>query len=238
MNSAVISFPGSNCDHDVIHALNLLPDSEADYISSDSKTSLDEYDLIVLPGGFSYGDYLRSGAVARFTPKMEEVIRFAHNGGLVLGICNGFQVLLEAKLLPGAMRPNKNLKFICQHVALRVENENTAFTTNFKQGETIELPIAHQEGSYYIDPAGLTRLKSNQQIILRYENPNPNGSVDNIAAVCNEAGNVLGMMPHPERAVENIDGHGYAGRSMFQSIIKFLRSNKSDRVGVNSGNNF
>lgn len=238
MKTAVISFPGSNCDQDVIYALNLLPDSEADYINSNSRASLDEYDLIVLPGGFSYGDYLRSGAVARFTPKMEEVIKFAHEGGLVLGICNGFQVLLEAKLLPGAMRPNKNLKFICQHVSLSVENENTAFTTNFKEGEIIDLPIAHQEGSYYIDPAGLTQLKTNQQVILRYQDTNPNGSVDGIAAVCNEAGNVLGMMPHPERAVENIDGHGYAGRSMFQSIIKSLQMNKSDRVGVNSGNNF
>jgi phosphoribosylformylglycinamidine synthase subunit PurQ / glutaminase len=194
---------------------------EAAYVGHD-ETSLDGYDAVLLPGGFSFGDYLRTGAIARFSPIMSEVVKAAEAGKPVLGVCNGFQVLLEAGLLPGAMRRNESLKFICRPVSLKVENNETMFTNQYKQDEVITIPVAHGEGNYYCDEETLKGLKENNQIVFTYEGTNPNGSIENIAGITNEQGNVLGMMPHPERAVDPLLG-GADGLQLFKSIVKQWR---------------
>lgn len=220
MKFAVIVFPGSNCDIDMYHAIKDELGEEVEYVWHDA-TSLDGFDAILLPGGFSYGDYLRTGAIARFSNVMQEVVKAAEAGKPILGVCNGFQILLEAGLLPGAMRRNESLKFICKNVELRVENNETMFSGSYKQGETIQIPVAHGEGNYYCDKETLARLKENKQIVFTYTN-NPNGSLEDIAGIMNEQGNVLGMMPHPERAVDELLG-GADGVKLFQSIVKQWR---------------
>lgn len=225
----VIVFPGSNCDHDAYHALAHIFDAETVFLWHKDH-DLQNCDVIIIPGGFSYGDYLRSGAIARFSPIMEEVISFAGQGGLVLGICNGFQVLLEAGLLPGAMQHNEQLRFVCKQTYIRCENNQTSFTSQLTKQEPLQIPVAHGEGNYYIDDAGLQQLKDNGQVVFRYcaangtvtEASNVNGSVDSIAGICNRQGNVLGMMPHPERAVESILGSS-DGKGIFASLIENLQ---------------
>lgn len=221
MRFAVIVFPGSNCDIDMYHAVKDELGAEAEYVWHDAK-SLEGFDGILLPGGFSYGDYLRSGAIARFSNVMKEVVKAAEAGKPVLGVCNGFQVLLEAGLLPGAMRRNESLKFICRHVQLKVENNETMFTNGYEKSEVITIPIAHGEGNYYCDEETLASLKENGQIAFTYSGSNPNGSIEDIAGITNERGNVLGMMPHPERAVDELLG-GADGLKLFQSIVKHWR---------------
>ncbi|BDG48977.1 MULTISPECIES: phosphoribosylformylglycinamidine synthase subunit PurQ [Parageobacillus] len=221
MKFAVIVFPGSNCDVDMYHAIADELGEEAEYVWHDT-ANLDHFDAILLPGGFSYGDYLRSGAIARFSNVMKEVRKAADEGKPILGVCNGFQILLEAGLLPGAMRRNNSLKFICRPVSLKVENNETMFTSAYKQGEVITIPIAHGEGNYYCDEQTLKRLIENRQIVFRYHGENPNGSLDGIAGIVNEKGNVLGMMPHPERAVDPLLGSA-DGLRLFQSIVKYWR---------------
>lgn len=220
MRFAVIVFPGSNCDVDMYHGIKDELGEEVEYVWHDTE-SLDQYDGILLPGGFSYGDYLRTGAIARFSNVMKEVIKAANEGKPVLGVCNGFQILLEAGLLPGAMRRNESLSFICKPVELKVENTETMFTGEYKKGQTITIPIAHGEGNYYCDEATLNRLKANNQIVFTYQQ-NPNGSLEDIAGIINEKGNVLGMMPHPERAVDALLGSA-DGLKLFQSIVKAWR---------------
>lgn len=226
MKIGVVTFPGSNCDNDVYNVFKNIFDLSTDMIwHRDQK--LNSYDLIILPGGFSYGDYLRSGAIARFANIMDPVIKFAQSGGLVLGICNGFQILLESNLLPGAMKVNDSLKFVCKNVSLRVENNNTPFTNKFERLEIIEMPVAHGEGNYYIDQIGLKKLKENDQIVLRYKDQenNPNGSIENIAGICNKEKNIFGLMPHPERCSEDIISLGKSdGYCMFSSIISEIES--------------
>jgi len=217
---AVIVFPGSNCDVDMFHAIKDELGEEVEYVWHDA-TDLSQYDGILLPGGFSYGDYLRSGAIARFANVMKEVVKAAKEGKPVLGVCNGFQILLEVGLLPGAMRRNENLKFMCRPVTLRVQNANTMFSSLYEEGERITIPIAHGEGNYYCDEQTLTKLIENNQIVFTYED-NPNGSLQNIAGIVNEQGNVLGMMPHPERAVDNLLGSA-DGLKLFKSIVKSWR---------------
>jgi phosphoribosylformylglycinamidine synthase subunit PurQ / glutaminase len=217
---AVIVFPGSNCDVDMYHGIKDELGEEVEYVWHDTE-SLDQYDGILLPGGFSYGDYLRTGAIARFSNVMKEVIKAANEGKPVLGVCNGFQILLEAGLLPGAMRRNESLSFICKPIELKVENTETMFTGEYKKGQTIKIPIAHGEGNYYCDEATLNRLKANNQIVFTYQQ-NPNGSLEDIAGIINEKGNVLGMMPHPERAVDALLGSA-DGLKLFQSIVKAWR---------------
>jgi phosphoribosylformylglycinamidine synthase subunit PurQ / glutaminase len=222
----VIVFPGSNCDHDAHYVAETIMEQDARLIWH-KEGSLGDVDVVVLPGGFSYGDYLRCGAIARFSPVMKDVVRFADNGGLVIGICNGFQVLTEAGLLPGVLLRNKSLLFICKYLHLRVENANTRFTNNCVPGEVLEIPIAHGEGNYFTDPETLKQIEDNQQVVFRYCNrtghltdeANPNGSINSIAGIINEAGNVLGMMPHPERASDPILRHT-DGRKIFDSIIQ------------------
>ena len=216
MKFAVPVFPGSNCDHDMVNALRDVLHVSADLIPA-TATSLAGYDAVILPGGFSYGDYLRSGAIARFAPIMPAVIAFANAGKPVIGICNGFQVLTEAGLLPGALQSNRSAKFICQDSRLRIVNHGTAFTSAYGSTDQISLPIAHGEGNYYCDETTLAELRANHQIIFEYVD-NPNGSTENIAGIMNRAGNVLGMMPHPERAVEMILG-STDGLGIFQSVI-------------------
>ncbi|MCT4778574.1 MULTISPECIES: phosphoribosylformylglycinamidine synthase subunit PurQ [Exiguobacterium] len=218
MKFAVIVFPGSNCDLDLYHAVKDVLGEEADYVFH-TETSLDGYDGVLLPGGFSYGDYLRCGAIAQFSPIMNEVKRFAEEGRPVLGVCNGFQVLVEAGLLPGVLMRNRDLKFMCKTVELKVETNETMFTNDYALGETIQVPIAHGEGNYYCDEATLETLRANGQIAFTYTD-NPNGSVANIAGITNVQGNVLGMMPHPERAVEALLG-GEDGKRLFTSIVKW-----------------
>lgn len=221
MNFAVLVFPGSNCDIDCFKAVEDTIGQPVDYVFH-TATDLSKYDAILVPGGFSYGDYLRCGAIARFAPVMAEVRKAAEAGKFVLGICNGFQILTEAGLLPGALIRNNSLKFRCHQVDLVVENNATAFTNGYAKGDVIDIPIAHGEGSYYVDDATLAQLKANNQIVFRYAGENPNGSVDNIAGVCNEAGNVVGMMPHPERAVAEILGSADGAR-MFTSVLNAWR---------------
>lgn len=220
MKFAVIVFPGSNCDIDMYHAIKDELGEEVEYVWHDTE-SLDEYDGILLPGGFSYGDYLRCGAIARFSNVMKEVVKAAEAGKPVLGVCNGFQILLEAGLLPGAMKRNESLKFICRPVELKVVNNETMFSNAYEKDEVITIPIAHGEGNYYCDEETLASLKKNNQIVFTYEN-NPNGSLVDIAGIVNEKGNVLGMMPHPERAVDELLG-GADGLKLFQSIVKQWR---------------
>ena len=218
MKFAVIVFPGSNCDLDMYHAVKDVLGEEAEYVFH-TETSLEGFDGVLLPGGFSYGDYLRCGSIAQFSPIMAEVKRFAEEGRPVLGVCNGFQVLVEAGLLPGVLMRNRDLKFMCKTVDLVVENNETMFTSEYAAQETIRVPIAHGEGNYYCDDETLAALKANGQIAFTYKE-NPNGSVENIAGITNEAGNVLGMMPHPERAVEALLG-GEDGKRLFTSIVKW-----------------
>lgn len=217
MKFAVIQFPGSNCDQDVIHALRSFDGAEAEYVWHKSE-SLDGFDAVVVPGGFSFGDYLRSGAIARFSPIMKAVKDFAANGGVVLGICNGFQILCESGLLPGALVRNRDLHFICEHVKLRVENAGTRFTKAAQPGELLNIPIAHGEGCYFADDATLDELERNNQVLVRYDGENPNGSCRNIAGICNREGNVFGLMPHPERACDPLLG-STDGRVIFQSLL-------------------
>lgn len=221
MKFAVIVFPGSNCDIDMYHAVKDELGEEAEYVWHDAE-SLEDYDAVLLPGGFSYGDYLRSGAIAQFSNVMKEVVKAAEAGKPVLGVCNGFQILLEAGLLPGAMRRNDSLKFICKQVELKVENNETMFSAGYEKGEVITIPVAHGEGNYYCDEETLARLKANNQIVFTYNGKNPNGSLENIAGIINERGNVLGMMPHPERAVDELLG-GADGLKLFKSIVKQWR---------------
>ena len=221
MKFAVIVFPGSNCDVDMYHAIKDELGEEVEYVWHDAE-SLDGFDGILLPGGFSYGDYLRCGAIARFSKVMKEVVKAAEAGKPVLGVCNGFQILLEAGLLPGAMRRNDSLSFICKPVELKVENNRTMFTGEYREGETITIPVAHGEGNYYCDPETLEKLQANKQIVFTYHGENPNGSLKNIAGITNGKGNVLGMMPHPERAVDQLLG-GADGLKLFQSIVKHWR---------------
>ncbi|MEB1809123.1 MAG: phosphoribosylformylglycinamidine synthase subunit PurQ [Bacillaceae bacterium] len=220
MKFAVIVFPGSNCDADMYHAIADALGEEVEYVWH-AETDLDRFDGILLPGGFSYGDYLRSGAIARFANVMESVIKAAEAGKPVLGVCNGFQVLLEAGLLPGAMKRNENLKFICRPVDLVVENNETMFTSEYEQGQVVSIPVAHGEGNYYCDEETLASLKENKQIVFSYRT-NVNGSLEQIAGIVNEQGNVLGMMPHPERAVEPLLG-SEDGLKLFKSILRNWR---------------
>lgn len=221
MKFAVIVFPGSNCDVDMYHAIQDALGEEVEYVWH-STDNLDKYDGILLPGGFSYGDYLRSGAIARFSNVMAEVVKAAQAGKPVLGVCNGFQILLEAGLLPGAMRRNDGLKFICRNVELKVENNESMFTTGYELHDTITIPVAHGEGNYYCDDETLAELKKNNRILFTYNGENPNGSLEQIAGITNKQGNVLGMMPHPERAVDSLLG-SKDGLKIFQSIVKNWR---------------
>lgn len=229
MKFGVIIFPGSNCDYDAYMVIKSVIKEEVEFLWHQD-TSLNGCDCVILPGGFSYGDYLRTGAVARFSPIMQKVMEFAKEGGLVAGICNGFQILLETGLLPGAMLRNTSLRFICKYVHLKVENENTPFTNVLDKGQVLKIPIAHTDGNYFIAEEGLKTLKDNDQIIFRYcdqtgnvnRDANPNGSLDNIAGICNQNKNVLGMMPHPERSSEIILG-SEDGKYISQSIVNFFR---------------
>lgn len=218
MKIAVIVFPGSNCDIDLYEALHTVCDADVEYVSY-KQDNLDGFDAVMLPGGFSYGDYLRCGAIARFSPIMPAVIEFAKNGKPVFGTCNGFQILTEVGLLPGALKLNNSLKFICKTVELTVENTNTPFTSLYKKGEKINLPIAHADGSYYADEELLAELEENGQVVFRYSKENPNGSLNDIAGITNKQGNVLGMMPHPERAVEMLLGNE-DGLRVFKSLLE------------------
>lgn len=221
MKFAVIVFPGSNCDVDMYHAIKDALGEEVEYVWH-TADNLEQYDGILLPGGFSYGDYLRCGAIARFSNVMSEVVKAAEAGKPVLGVCNGFQILVESGLLPGALHRNNGLKFICRDVELKVENNESMFTTGYEKNEIITVPIAHGEGNYYCDDETLAELKENNQIIFTYAGENPNGSLENIAGITNKQGNVLGMMPHPERAVEALLGNT-DGLKIFQSIVKNWR---------------
>ena len=226
MRFAVVVFPGSNCDSDCYHALSALPGAGVEYVWH-QETAIDRFDAVVLPGGFSYGDYLRAGAIARFSPVMGAVADYAARGGLVLGICNGFQILCEAGLLPGALVRNTSRRFRCETVTVRVERADTPFTNACEPGEVLRLPIAHGEGRYYADPETLARLEANRQVLFRYvdeggeatEEANPNGSLANIAGIMNERGNVVGLMPHPERNADPVLGDG-GGRKIFESIAR------------------
>lgn len=221
MKFAVIMFPGSNCDVDMYHAIKDELGEAVEYIWH-TEIDLSQFDGILLPGGFSYGDYLRCGAIARFSNVMEQVVKAANEGKPVLGVCNGFQILLEAGLLPGAMRRNESLHFICRNVELKVENNETMFTNLYGKDEVITIPIAHGEGNYYCDEVTLKQLQDNNQIVFTYAGTNPNGSLANIAGITNEKGNVLGMMPHPERAVDELLGSA-DGVNLFKSIVKHWR---------------
>jgi len=217
MKFGVVVFPGSNCDRDCYNVPANVLGEEAVYLWH-KETHLKDVDCIILPGGFSYGDYLRCGAIARQSPIMKSVISFANDGGFVIGICNGFQVLTEAGLLPGVLMRNESLKFICKTVQLKVENTKTPWTRRYKEGEIISMPIAHGDGNYFCDEVTLKRLKNNNQIVFRYFSKNPNGALENIAGIINERGNVLGMMPHPERISEELLG-GTDGVRVFRSIM-------------------
>jgi len=222
MKVAVIVFPGTNCDRDTKWAFEQIG-TKADFIWH-SEDKLDNYDLVVLPGGFSYGDYLRSGAIARFSPIMKAVSKFANKGGYVLGICNGFQILLESHLLPGAMTRNENLHFISKFHHLKVINNNNKFLQNLNNGDIINIPIAHAEGNYKVDEETLKQMYQNEQIILKYcdkqgNTLNPNGSIDSIAGICNKEKNIFGLMPHPERAMQSILG-GVDGIKMIEGFLK------------------
>ncbi len=201
MKAAVVTFPGSNCDDDAVYALSRFGGFETRRVWHKEKADLSDVGLVILPGGFSYGDYLRCGAIAALSPVMESVKAFAHNGGFVLGICNGFQILCEAQLLPGTLTLNESRKFICQDVSLKAVHPRAPWTSEWKQNESLEFPIAHGDGRYWIDEPGLKQLRDNGQILLTYAQ-NPNGSVGDIAGICNDKGNVFGLMPHPERATE------------------------------------
>jgi phosphoribosylformylglycinamidine synthase I len=224
----IIVFPGSNCDHDAYHVISKHVGQPVDFVWH-RHTELGSFDALIIPGGFSYGDYLRAGALARFSPVMESVKKFAATGRIVLGICNGFQILCEAGLLPGALIRNRDLHFICEHVFVRVETSDTPFTNEMKQKSVLRIPIAHAEGNYVCDDATLQELERDDRIVFRYCDPagnvteaaNPNGSRDNIAGICNSSRNVLGLMPHPERACEDLLGSS-DGRDIFRSLAATL----------------
>lgn len=225
MKFGIVTFPGSNCDDDAYHAVAEVLGAEAVRLWH-KEHDLKGADVVILPGGFSYGDYLRPGAIARFSPIMREVAEHARRGGPVLGICNGFQILCEAGLLPGALLRNRHLHFVSQWVWLRVERSDTLFTNQYRRGDVVRLPVAHGDGRFTIDPEGLQHLRDTERIVFRYcdatgavsDEANPNGSADSIAGIINEGGNVLGMMPHPERAVEPIHGSVH-GLALFESIL-------------------
>jgi len=219
MKFGVIIFPGSNCDHDSYYAAITATGQQATMLWHDSH-DLENCDAIIVPGGFAYGDYLRTGAIARFAPIMQEVAKFAASGGLVIGICNGFQILCEAGLLPGALMRNAGLHFVCRDVPLKVENSQTAFTSRYDAGEAIVIPVAHHDGNYQADPETLDRLEGEGRIAFRYAGE-CNGSARDIAGIVSEAGNVLGMMPHPERMVEPAHG-GTDGRRLFEGILETI----------------
>jgi len=238
MRFAVVMFPGSNCDMDCYHVVKSVLREPVEYVWHED-TDLARFDCVILPGGFAYGDYLRAGAIARFSPVMEALIRFAEAGGLVIGICNGFQVLLEAGLLPGAMQRNAGQLFICKYVNLRLENARTPFTNQGQVGTVWRIPVAHGEGNYYADPATLAEMETNSQIVFRYcttegeitAEANPNGSLDNIAGICNRAGNVLGMMPHPERCAEPEMG-STDGRLIWDSLLAWSKHGRPLEVNA------
>lgn len=221
MKFAILAFPGSNCEMDLYYAIQDIMNEDVELVSY-KNDSLDGFDAVLIPGGFSYGDYLRSGAIARFSPIIPALQAFAKSGKPVLGICNGFQILTEAGLLPGSLQKNVPAKFICDTEPLVVNNADSMFSSEFKLAQIINLPIAHGDGNYYCDQETLNDLIANDQIIFKYRN-NPNGSVANIAGITNKAGNVLGMMPHPERAVEDILGSS-DGIGIFQSIVNYAKS--------------
>jgi phosphoribosylformylglycinamidine synthase I len=222
----IVVFPGSNCDHDALYVAGNIMGQDARFVWH-KESSLGDVDVVILPGGFSYGDYLRCGAIARFSPIMKDVVSFAQKGGMVLGICNGFQVLTEVGLLPGVLLRNSSLRFVCKYVTIRVENNTTPFTAACKQGEVLEIPVAHGDGNYFAEENTLKKLVDNKQIVFKYcapegnitETSNPNGAELNIAGIVNESGNVLGMMPHPERAADSTLRHT-DGRKIFESIIQ------------------
>lgn len=225
MKFGVLVFPGSNCDHDAYHAVAHILGAQAEFIWH-KETSVGDVDVVIVPGGFSYGDYLRCGAIAKYSPVMQAVIEFSNKGGLTIGICNGMQILTEAKLIPGAMLHNEHLRFACKQTFLKTKTNRTPFTSGIEVGKILQIPIAHGEGNYFIDADGLKSLQDNDQIVFTYcdskgeetAEANPNGSLANIAGVCNTKGNVLGMMPHPERAVEAQLG-STDGLALFESIL-------------------
>ncbi len=228
MKFGIINFPGSNCELDVFRAVTDIAGAKAEHIWH-KETDLRGVDCVILPGGFSYGDYLRAGAMASLSPIINEIISFANKGGLVVGICNGFQILTETKLLPGALVKNTNLNFICRRAYIKVENNSTPFTSKYNNGDILEIPIAHSEGNYRLGEDGVKKLLDNNQVIFRYcdedgnvnQLTNPNGSIDSIAGIINEKKNIIGMMPHPERSVESlIDGTD--GKPFFESILDHL----------------
>lgn len=228
MKFGVIVFPGSNCDHDSYYAVNHAAGQPATMLWHESG-DLQGCDAIIVPGGFAYGDYLRTGAIARFAAIMPAVKKFADNGGLVIGICNGFQILCESHLLPGALLRNAGLKYICKQVHLRVETQDTPFTRGLKKGEVLQVPIGHMEGNYFCDADTLSQLRKQERVVFRYCTPegetttaaNPNGALDNIAGICNEGRNVLGMMPHPDRSSEAMLGSA-DGLKIFQSMVESM----------------
>jgi phosphoribosylformylglycinamidine synthase len=234
MKFGVVVFPGSNCDHDAYHVISKHVGQPVDFIWH-KDTDLSGYDALIVPGGFSYGDYLRAGALARFSPVMTAVSEFAANGGFVLGICNGFQILCEAGLLPGALIRNRGQHFVCAHINIRVENNSSAYTSTLTRGQVLRIPIAHGEGNYVCDDETLDELTRDQRIIFRYSDAqgaitdaaNPNGSRENIAGICNAAGNVLGMMPHPERACEGLLGSN-DGRDIFRSLTSAMAEREGE----------
>jgi phosphoribosylformylglycinamidine synthase subunit PurQ / glutaminase len=230
MKFGIVVFPGSNCDHDAYHAAKHVLGQDAEFVWH-KDTDLKSADVVVLPGGFSYGDYLRTGAIARFSPIMNAVRAFAERGGPVLGVCNGFQILLEAGLIPGAMLRNRSVKFQCEQVHVRVDQTDTPFTAACRPGQVLRMPIAHGEGNYFAPPDVIARLEANGQVVFRYTNAagevtdeaNPNGSVAAIAGLCNERRNVVGLMPHPERACESALGSA-DGLRVFESAVESLKS--------------
>lgn len=224
MKFGVIVFPGSNCDHDAYHVVSKHVGQPVDFIWH-KDTDLSDYDAVIVPGGFSYGDYLRAGALARFSPVMRSVVNFANDGKFVFGVCNGFQILCEAGLLPGALVRNRDLHFVCRHLNLRVETTQTPYTVALEEGKVLSIPVAHGEGNYVCDDQTFAELEAEDRIVFRYctdkgeitDDANPNGSKSNIAGICNSSRNVLGMMPHPERACENLLGSN-DGRDIFRSL--------------------
>lgn len=237
---AVVVFPGSNCDHDAYHAARHVLGQEAQFVWH-KETSLGGADVVILPGGFSHGDYLRTGAIARFSPIMQTVAEFARKGGPVLGICNGFQVLLEAGMLPGAMLRNRDLKFHCEHVYVRVEHVDTPFTVRAAEGQVLQIPIAHGEGNYFAGPDVIADLERSRRIVFRYcdaqgrvtDEANPNGSIANIAGICSEGRNVVGLMPHPERACEPVLGSA-DGLVLFESVLASLSADGALRASAHA----
>jgi len=225
----VIVFPGSNCDHDAYHAVSKIMGAKTKFLWH-KDTDLSGVDLLIIPGGFSYGDYLRSGAIARFSPIMQSVVEYATAGNPVIGICNGFQILLEANLLPGAMLHNEKLRFVCKNVTTRVETTDSLFTSGLKKADVLTIPVSHGEGNYFIDDDGLKQLRDQEQVLFRYcdaegnltKESNFNGSTDHIAGILNRQGNVLGMMPHPERAMEPVLGNT-DGKILFDSVFNELQ---------------